>query len=276
MRPAFPKPQLRARYRLALRRNTHPISAQELTENSLVFAPHQDDETLGCGGTLIQKRASDAQVAVVFMTDGRQSHANFLPPEELVPLRQQEALAACQAMGIASQDVHFLGNEDSRLGENFAQVVPAVKQLLEAYQPASVFMPYHQDVLPDHVATNQVVRSALQAWGRNITVYEYPVWFWFHWPWVSLLQNTRNLTRLALKNSLQFRFGQRLSQDFNTHANITPNLDQKKAALGLYRSQMEHLNGDPQWATLGDVSQGDFLSCFFQELEIFHRYEFHA
>lgn len=276
MIPTFPKPQLRARLRQALRRNTRALSARELAENTLVFAPHQDDETLGCGGTLIQKRDVGAQVAVVFMTDGRQSHANFLRPEELIPLRQAEAQAACQALGVASQNVHFLGYEDSRLGEHITHAVPAVTRLLEAYQPTSVFIPYHQDVLADHVATNQIVRSGLQAWGRNLTVYEYPVWFWFHWPWVSLVQNTRKLTRLALMNSLQFRFGQRLKQDFNTNTNIASNLDQKKAALNLYRSQMERLNGDPRWAILRDVSQGDFLSCFFQELEIFHRYDFQA
>ena len=35
----------------------------------IVFAPHQDDETLGSGGTIIQKKRKGADVKIVFMTD---------------------------------------------------------------------------------------------------------------------------------------------------------------------------------------------------------------
>lgn len=33
-----------------------PLSTKELAASAIIFSPHQDDETLGCGGTIIRKR----------------------------------------------------------------------------------------------------------------------------------------------------------------------------------------------------------------------------
>src|SRR5512138_1319717 len=41
-------------------------------ESVVVLAPHMDDETLGCGGTLAKHRRRGANVLAVFLTDGRQ------------------------------------------------------------------------------------------------------------------------------------------------------------------------------------------------------------
>ena len=37
----------------------------------VVLAPHSDDETIGCGGTLARHVECGAQVHVIFLTDGR-------------------------------------------------------------------------------------------------------------------------------------------------------------------------------------------------------------
>ncbi len=65
------------------------LSEKELAGSTLVFAPHQDDETLGCGGTIIKKNRLGAKVTIVFLTDGRKS-TNLIPASELGVLRQKE------------------------------------------------------------------------------------------------------------------------------------------------------------------------------------------
>ncbi len=80
-----------------------PLSDQDLAENAIIFSPHQDDETLGCGGTIIRKHEAGAKIKIVFMTDGSRSHHRFIPEDELIMLRQQEAIKAAQILGVAKK-----------------------------------------------------------------------------------------------------------------------------------------------------------------------------
>ena len=86
-----------------------------LVARALVFAPHQDDEVLGCGGTILSKIAAGADVRCVFLTDGSASHRGLLARDELVALRRREALAAGGILGLAADRITFLGLPDGDL-----------------------------------------------------------------------------------------------------------------------------------------------------------------
>lgn len=94
----------------------------------LVFAPHPDDETLGCAGILAQtlKRGERAAVAIFTNGDGFPEFASRLahkPASDLSPAafrdlaryRQEQSLAALRAVGGRPDDLHFLGYPDSGL-----------------------------------------------------------------------------------------------------------------------------------------------------------------
>ena len=49
-----------------------------LEHNVIIFSPHPDDETLGCGGTIAKKVKEGYQVKIVFMTDGRNAFSKIL------------------------------------------------------------------------------------------------------------------------------------------------------------------------------------------------------
>jgi LmbE family N-acetylglucosaminyl deacetylase len=236
---------------------------------ALLFSPHQDDETLGCGGTVIKKTAAGAQVGIVFMTDGRSSHGHLMPAPQLSAIRMQEAVAAATLLGVAESRVHFLGFEDGRLEHQQTQAVPAIVELLNRYLPGEVYLPDAGEPPADHRATNQIVRAALAATGHAVTIYEYPIWFWHHWPWVNFRQKTFRETRQVARNTLANRFGRRLLADFHHLVYVGDVLQQKRQALEQHRSQLQQLLPDARWLTLGDVAGGDFLACFFQEYELF-------
>jgi LmbE family N-acetylglucosaminyl deacetylase len=59
----------------------------------------------------------------------------------------------------------------------------------------------------------------------------------------------------------------------NVSCDIQDYLDIKKKALAQHQTQMIKLNGSADWPVLGDIAQGDFLRCFFNGREYFHRYE---
>lgn len=241
---------------------TKEIDRSSLQAPAMVFTPHQDDETLGCGGTILKKRQLGASVQVVFMTDGTQWPPT-LPAHEIKPLREQEGLAACQQLGVDQDSVAFLELVDGQLLEQTSLAIERVTQVLVERPVEQVFIPYYQDRDPslDHVATNQIVTSALQQLGRRTVVYEYPVWYWRWWPrtrmpvrgcqgaWEtrprSLLPNLWSLT------------------NFRSHVEIADLLDDKQVALNQHRSQMEGLQS---------IQSGAFLQWFFGSREIFYRH----
>jgi LmbE family N-acetylglucosaminyl deacetylase len=256
--------------RSVMTRRLREWPGDELGRSAVVFAPHQDDEVLGCGGTIIRKLRAGAKVTIVFMTDGSASHPHLIPGDEMKRIRTEEALAACRLLGVGGEDVLFLGFQDGQLGSHLDEAEQRVGDLLRRLQPAEVFIPHYHDGSPDHLATTRAVLAALRAHLPTATVYEFPVWLWCHWPWIGLPSRLSeiptNLQRSAEGNS-------RLVWDCRYFVRVGDLLDLKRAALDQHKSQLVRLRPDPSWFILGDVSNGQWLDCFFQEREIFYRHD---
>ncbi len=184
-----------------------------------------------------------------------------------------------RSLGLNKNDVLCLNFEETKLKELEYSAIVKVKQIICEQKPEEIFIPYSREPLlwsEDHLATTRIVKSALQSYPRDLIVYEYPIWFWFHWPWVELLTKNEPLRSTILKNTLAYSFGLRLLQDFRCSVYIGDVLENKHAALAQHRSQMTRLLSETDWATLSDVSNGEFLKCFFQEHEIFRHYHHSA
>lgn len=163
------------------------FKGQPLTVNqkgAMIIAPHQDDETLGCGGLIALKRQLHASVSVVFLTDGRKAVMNHHQrAEALLQLRQQEAIVALSYLGVNSSHVHFLAQPDGTLKQlSQAQkqhLVEHLVQLLKQNQPDEIYIPHRADGHPDHDATYALVCDALEQIPFQIELLEYPIWlFW--------------------------------------------------------------------------------------------------
>ncbi|MGB3201165.1 MAG: PIG-L family deacetylase [Nodosilinea sp.] len=267
---------LRRTYRWQLNQRCRASDRTQLSRSAIVFAPHPDDETLGCGGTILQKKAVGASIKIVFMTDGSQSHGGLIQPEELKAIRAQEALAAAAKLGVPEADVFALGFQDSTLTQHRTEALQKVMQILFKVFPEEVYVPYGQDGIPDHDATQQIVTLAVRQWGLATTVYEYPVWFWHHRPWIveraASAAQPQGQTAVASPSQASRTAARRLLREFQWVVDIQDVRDRKRQALEQHRSQMTRLKPVPQWSTLADVAQGQFLDCFFQPYEVFRRY----
>lgn len=255
---------------------TGTICEDDLRRSAVVFAPHPDDETLGCGGTVIRKCRAGADVTVVFMTDGSQSHAHLMPRSELRSLRMVEARAACRVLGVDDDAVVFLDFEDGCLEAHINQAVGRVAALLDATMPDAVYIPYRLDGPSDHAATYHIVQQALHMHARQVHVFEYPIWFWQHWPWVAAPRRRRQNAKQFLRTSVRAGLGMRMLVDFRHHVWIGDVIDAKERALAQHRSQTCRLLPDAHWATLDQVSGGEWLTRFFQDREVFLHYLWHA
>jgi LmbE family N-acetylglucosaminyl deacetylase len=74
----------------------------------LVLAPHQDDETIGAGGTLLLAKRAGVELHVLFVTDGRSKGAVSYgeTPEEVIRIRNREAAKVGSHLGA---QIHHLG-----------------------------------------------------------------------------------------------------------------------------------------------------------------------
>jgi LmbE family N-acetylglucosaminyl deacetylase len=110
----------------------------------LVFVPHPDDETLGCGGTLA-RLAQLCPVKVVLVTDG--GGAGGLA-DGAGEVRQAEFVRALARLGVT--DSIQLKQPDGAF-ESSAALMHRVQVLLNDYQPDWVFLPSPLDYHRDHV-----------------------------------------------------------------------------------------------------------------------------
>jgi LmbE family N-acetylglucosaminyl deacetylase len=203
------------------------------------------------------------------MTDGATSHQSFMDSESLRKLRRAEALEATAVLGLGPERVHFLDFPDSKLGSHHRAAVSRVSGLLEALTPEEVYVPYRLDGTPDHEATYRIVVESLQSAGRAIRVFEYPLWFWNRWPWVQIeIRMSRN-TIAATRSAFGAQLGMKMLREFRSGVFVRSALERKREALAKYRSQMTELQTGKAWPTLGDVSGGEFLRCFFQDFEVY-------
>ena len=76
----------------------------------VVIAPHPDDESLGCGGLIVDACRQGVGAKVVIVSDGAGSHPNSkaYPPQRLTILREVEARQAGAELGLRPEAMVFL------------------------------------------------------------------------------------------------------------------------------------------------------------------------
>jgi LmbE family N-acetylglucosaminyl deacetylase len=264
--------QMRNYLRRRLDRQLSQVTAKELAQSALIFSPHPDDETLGCGGTIIRKREAGATIRIVMMTDGSASHVAIMPKKALKKVRKREAIDAAGRLGVVEKNITFLDFPDGRLGRHASAAQRKVAEILERYTDDEVFIPFSGEPLHDHLQTNRIVRNAIQAIGHNRTVYEYPLWAWFAWPLMPYpVRAGIGLQTVFLRNTLTATGGLRTAASMNRAVEVSRVLALKRKALSQHRSQTTRFVDTPRWVTLADISGGDLLSFLCQDYEWFRR-----
>ncbi len=252
-------------------RRLAPLAAGDWRASAVLFAPHPDDETLGCGGLVAKKIAAGADVRFVFVTDGSASHAGHAAAGRLRERREDEARAAVSRLGADAGRATFLRLPDGRAREHIPEIAAAAASLLAIWQPECVLIPHRLDPTPDHVAVHAGVSAALRDHGQTVVVLEYPIWLWYHWPWVRLRSSVPGLTAAAIRQTLTSAAGLRLLSAFNAMAFVADASEAKCAALAAHASQMSKPADNPNWVTLPDLSDGDFVRRLLADHELFLR-----
>lgn len=145
--------------------------------NVLVFAPHADDEILGCGGTIARHADEGDVVYVCVVTRGK-------PPVYKVSKdllltqphnRMKEIEASNKCLGITK--TFFLQHPAVML-----ETVPrhelnkSIFEVINEVKPEILYIPHHGDMQKDHEITSEAVMVAVRPTGlhkvRKVYAYE--------------------------------------------------------------------------------------------------------
>ncbi len=201
----------------------------------MVFAPHPDDDILGCGGTIMHHVQKGHKVTIVYMTSGGAAQWDSTKGK-LETIRENEAKRAAFKLGV--EDLIFLRERDGELTVS-PSAISKTANLLRRYAPKVIYIPHKNDGHKDHRATHKIVAEALRKEDdvREPSILCYEVW--------------TPLERVSR------------SED------ISDVMEKKLEALLEHKSQLEHLNFIEAIKGLNSYRglmsrKGSYAECFFQ------------
>lgn len=171
----------------------------------LVVAPHPDDESLGCGGTIALYTQSGAVVEVLVISDGAALEEPDGSHKDLVAIRAQEVTAAAAVLGI--HHVHDLALPDGHLAQHQTTIAHALRQRITTFQPELVLAPSPIDGHADHATVGRV---ALQLF-RELTGWQlafYEVFAPLHFNWLVDITEVLERKERAIRGYQRSLFGQ--------------------------------------------------------------------
>lgn len=180
----------------------------------LVVAPHPDDETLGCGGTIIKHKKMGDKVYWLIVTCISEE---FGFPENRVRLRNEEINQILKIYDFNS--VYKLQLPTTKLDEiPLGEMIASVGKIFKLIEPEVVYIPYRGDVHSDHKVVFDVVVSCTK-------------WFRYNSIRRVLAYETLSETNFSINpDNLGFRP--------NVFVDISNYLEKKIKALNMYEGEI--------------------------------------
>jgi LmbE family N-acetylglucosaminyl deacetylase len=206
-------------------------------KNAIIFAPHPDDETLGCGGTIAKKLSEGYNVYVVFLTDGRYALTELgisskPTPLEMKEMRREDALRATKILGLKDKKLIFLDFEDKSLSKHVSLVQEKIFEILKDVAPDEVFFPQAKEYNIDHRVTNMIVKKAIEKLNAHLIEYQYVIAWKFPF---YLLVHVINESAFDLLMS-------KVLKGALVHVDVSDFLHLKMKAINEYKSQITILS----------------------------------
>jgi len=168
---------LARRFLVALRRATHRLPVQLETVRRarvMVLAPHFDDESIACGGTLLLHKSAGSEVCVVFVSDSSGALADPVAAAQVRAVRRAEMQQVQAALALDS--VVELEFPDGSLVRHERAIAERLAEALKIFRPEQVFCPFPVDAHADHQATALAFAQATELAGWRGEVLAYEVW----------------------------------------------------------------------------------------------------
>ncbi len=116
-------------------------------KKNLVIAPHADDETLGCGGTILKLKKEKKEVHCIILTtySKKNDHKSYLKRSK--ELNKIKNYYKFNSLNTAEYTANSLENE------NKSEIINYLKEKIDKIKPDRIFVPYFNDAHSDHRIT---------------------------------------------------------------------------------------------------------------------------
>ena len=180
----------------------------------LVIAPHPDDETIGCGGTLLRHKDDRDEISCVIMTKLK-TNDNWT--EKAVIEKQKEIEKIKKIYQFHSFDIFdFPPSELDRIPINL--LISKISNLFEKIKPDIIYIPYNNDIHTDHrIISNAAMSSA--KWFRSGSI--------------------KRINMYETLSETNFNFSQNNAFNPNYFVEISKFLEKKLEICGCYKSEFK-------------------------------------
>ena len=111
----------------------------------MVFAPHPDDETLGCGGTMLKHVDNGDEVILVIATEMKEG--KFLAEKIICRMKEIEKVKELYKLS-KLYELKFPTMEIDQIPKS--KLVQKISKLIAGEKPNIIYLPYRGDVHSDH------------------------------------------------------------------------------------------------------------------------------
>jgi LmbE family N-acetylglucosaminyl deacetylase len=113
----------------------------EMVKKILVVAVHPDDETLGCGGTLLRHQMAGDEIHWLIVTEAGNDATKFRRAGQIELVRKAYGFTGVHALGFSTTCLDQLAT---------GQLVDAIARIVTAVAPEVIYLPFAYDIHSDH------------------------------------------------------------------------------------------------------------------------------
>ncbi len=164
----------------------------QLSDKTVIIAPHPDDEVIGCAGLIQALVEHGTPPHVIILTGGEGSHRGCCntPQETIIAERHQLTIKAAKTLSLPLSNIHCLEYPDGGVAFAHAET-EKLKSLLHLLSPNALFVPHSGEGWSDHTSVLGIAKELMKC--HVVNIYEYCVWMWYYNVWKLDNKNARIL-----------------------------------------------------------------------------------
>ena len=147
-----------------------------MKKNIIIFAPHQDDEIIGCGGIIQQIIRDQGSVYLAIATQSNDKIEKSRI-EGCSEKRNRECIRAMEILGIEKNKINYLISSDYHMRLDCLDkitVITLIERFIQKINPTSIFIPANS-INQDHKVMNECLLAASRPHVYSGNVIEYEV-----------------------------------------------------------------------------------------------------